>query len=233
MSTFADLAVANPSIRQQYDEWRQERATQGQDAVDWGGFRQYLLARGQPDPGPRPPEDFVGEDFKAAHPEWTQRWYGTPASGAPGLGGGAQRQEYQDFVNRYEQGPPYHGISDQEALQRYGQVAPQLSPEAYHQSAQEAFARLSPQERQEFARYLQQQAQQQNVSLPDLGGGGYERYQDPGTLAQMTTQVHQQQPDLLGRLLGGQSGTMLDNPLAKAALAGVAAMAAKRMLGGR
>jgi hypothetical protein len=24
----------------------------------------------------RPPDDFVGEDFKAANPEWTQRWYG-------------------------------------------------------------------------------------------------------------------------------------------------------------
>ena len=23
-----------------------------------------------------PPDDFVGEDFKQANPEWTQRWYG-------------------------------------------------------------------------------------------------------------------------------------------------------------
>src|SRR5919199_5186696 len=98
MSTFADLAVANPTIRQQYDAWRQARTTLGQDAVDWGAFCQHLLAGGQPDPGPRPPDDFVGEDFKAAHPEWTQRWYGPPASGEPGLGGGPQRQEYQDFV---------------------------------------------------------------------------------------------------------------------------------------
>ena len=45
--------------------------------------------------------------------------------------------------------------------------------------------------------------------------------------------MHQQEPDLLSKLLGGQSGTVLDNPLAKAALAGVAAMAARRMLTGR
>ena len=31
---------------------------------------------GAPDPGMRPPDDFVGEDFKAQNPEWTQRWYG-------------------------------------------------------------------------------------------------------------------------------------------------------------
>jgi hypothetical protein len=43
--------------------------------------RSYELGRearellGAPDPGPRPPDDFVGEDCKAANPEWTQRWY--------------------------------------------------------------------------------------------------------------------------------------------------------------
>ena len=37
----------------------------------------------------------------------------------------------------------------------------------------------------------------------------------------MTAQVHQQQPDLLSQLLGGQSGTALDNPFVKAAAAGI------------
>jgi hypothetical protein len=147
------------------------------------------------------------------------------------LGGGQQKQEYQDFVNRYHQGPPAEGYSNQEVLNRYNQVATQLPPDAYQQSAEQAFARLSPQERQEFGQWLQTRAQQENVTLPNPGGN--QQWQDPGALAQMTTQLHQQQPDLLSQLLGGHSGTVLDNPLAKAALAGIAAMAAQRFLSQR
>jgi len=212
-----------------------------------------------------------------------------------------QQQEFQDFIGRYEQGPPWAGVSDQEAVSRYQQVAPYVTPEVYQQSAQEAFARMSPQERAAFAQYLQQQARSQNVAIPDLHQDGVDdRLQDPAHLAQVTSRLHQQQPGLLGQLLGGASGGspggapnratleaiqirnayeadkntptdqwlrargmtqaqldaalalaasagpqgseggagagvagMLGNPLAKAALAGIAAMAAKRMLSGR
>jgi hypothetical protein len=53
----------------------------------------------------------------------------------------------------------------------------------------------------------------------------------------MFGQVQQQQPGLLGQLLGGgqvanSSGNLFSSPLAKAALAGVAAMAVKNMMGG-
>ena len=76
MATFDGMAEENPNIRAQYDEWREARAANGEDPVDWGAFQDHLLAVGAPDPGGRPPDDFVGEDFKAANPEWTQRWYG-------------------------------------------------------------------------------------------------------------------------------------------------------------
>ena len=55
----------------------------------------------------------------------------------------------------------------------------------------------------------------------------------------MTTRMRQQQPGGLGALLGGGGGggggmgDMLGNPLAKAALAGVAAMAVKQMMNRR
>jgi hypothetical protein len=147
------------------------------------------------------------------------------------LGSSQQQQDYQGFVNRYHQGPPSEGYSDQEVLNRYNQVATQLPPDIYQQSAEQAFARMSPQDRQEFAQWLQTRAQQQNVPLPQMGGGPA-AFQDPGALAQMT-RMHQQQPDMLTQLLTGKSGTMLDNPLARAALAGVAAMAAQRVLGSR
>ena len=77
MATFDEMAAENPNIRTQYDEWRDARAANGEDPVDWGAFQAHLQALGAPDPGGRPPDDFVGEDFKVANPEWTQRWYGS------------------------------------------------------------------------------------------------------------------------------------------------------------
>lgn len=76
------------------------------------------------------------------------------------LGGGQSRQQYQDFVNRYDQGAPWDGISDREAADRYQQVAPRLSPDTYQESAEAAFARLTPEQRRQFGQYLQQQARQ-------------------------------------------------------------------------
>ena len=89
MATFAELMEANPNIRSQYDEWREIRGQGAEDPLDWGAFRGHLMAIGAPDPGPRPPDDFVGEDFKLANPEWTRRWYGTATGAAAGVGAGA------------------------------------------------------------------------------------------------------------------------------------------------
>ena len=172
------------------------------------------------------------------------------------LGGGQERQQYQDFVNRYDQGAPYDGISDEEALSRYQQVAPHLPPQMYQESAREAFARMSPQERLQLGQYLQQQTRQQGMNIPDLNRDGIDdRLQDPDFLAQVTGQMRQQQPGIMSQLLGGALGgggggmggggqmgggnpmagvgQLLNNPIAKAALAGIAATAAKRMLSGR
>ena len=156
------------------------------------------------------------------------------------LGGGKQRSDWDNFVNRYDQGSPYDGISDQEAFDRYQQVAPQLPPDVYERSAQDAFARMSPQERGQFVQYMRQRAQQQNFDFPDFNQDGIDDrvQQDPGELARMTSRMRQQQPGGLGALLGGGGGgggmgDMLGNPLAKAALAGVAAMAVKQMMNRR
>ena len=141
-----------------------------------------------------------------------------------------RRMRAQDFVSRYDQGPPYQGISGDEALYNYQQVAQRLPPREYEESAAEAFRRMSPQERMQFAQMLQQQA----------GGqvGGYQG-DDPRELARMTSQFKQQRPEGLAALFGGGGGggggmgDMLNNPIAKAALGGVAAIAMKRMMGGR
>lgn len=163
------------------------------------------------------------------------------------LGGGQGRQQFQDFANRYDQGSPYDGISGDEAYQHYQQVAPHLPPDVYQDSARDAFSRMSPQDRVQFGQMLRQQSRQQNHNFPDLDGDGVDdRFQDPNYLAQVTGRMQQQQPGLLGQLLGGGgmqqmgggmmggggAGSMLNNPLAKAALGGIAAMAVKRMMGG-
>ena len=177
-----------------------------------------------------------------------------------GGGGEGRREEYQDFTRRYDQGAPYDGISDEEAANRYREVAPNLSQEDYRLSAREAFENMSPQEREEFGRMLRSEAQQQGHGdfIDRDHDGRDDRFQDPDYLAGTMGRMHQERPDLLTGLMGGAmgggggglmggmmgggmtggggasgGGGMMGNPVAKAAMAGIAAMAAKRMMGGR
>jgi len=153
------------------------------------------------------------------------------------LGNPQQQQDYQQYVTRYQQGAPHEGYSDQEVLQRYQQVTPQLPPQDYERAAEQAFDRMSPEERTQFGQYVQQQAQAQN--LPAQGFGqevAPQAYADSRYLAQQTAQLHQQQPGILSQLLGAGGGNasgggMLGTPVAKAALAGIAAMAISNAMG--
>ncbi len=108
-------------------------------------------------------------------------------------------------------------------------------------AAQEAFARMSPEERAEFGRYMAEQAQRQGHDFIDLNQDGIDdRLQDPDYLARTTTQAHQKEPGLLGQLFGGSGGHssggtgggLLSSPLAKGVLGGIAAYGLSRMLGG-
>ena len=74
------------------------------------------------------------------------------------LAGGQRQNEYKDFVNRYEQGDPSEGYSDQEVLKRYGEVSHAVPPDQYAQAAQEALSKLSPEERAAFVKMLQERA---------------------------------------------------------------------------
>jgi hypothetical protein len=87
------------------------------------------------------------------------------------------------------------------------------------QAAQEAFARMSPQEREEFARYISQQAQQQHLNAPEFPQEtDYRRFQDPAYLARATSDVRQKDPGLFDQLFGGgdqREGSILSNPIAR------------------
>ena len=82
---------------------------------------------------------------------------------------------------------------------------------------------------------LRQQGRSRQVDLGEFDHDDDDRLSDPHQLARMSRHVRKQQPGGLASLLGGGGGGggaagMLGNPLAKAALAGVAAMAAKRVM---
>ena len=147
------------------------------------------------------------------------------------LGNPQKRSQYDDFIGRYQQGSPYDGIDDDEAVQRYEEITPTLSDQDYQESAEAAYSQLSPEERREFSRYLQQRAQQRGMT--DFDGNGIDdRLEDPGELAKRTSQVRQQDPNILEQLMGkGGTGGPLDNPLAKIVFAGITAFAASKIMG--
>lgn len=150
------------------------------------------------------------------------------------LGGGARQREFADFVDRYQQGHPAEGYSDQEVMDRYRQVAHAVPPDQYAQAAQDALARLSPQERAEFVQMLQERANARGVPLPKQMGS------DPRDLGQVVSDLHAK-PGQLSEMLGGGGagqgagsalGGVLASPVAKAALAGIAAMVVRRVMKG-
>ncbi len=117
----------------------------------------------------------------------------------------ATRNKLQDFTQRYDQGAPWEGISDDEAREQHDQVAAQLDDREYEESARESFQRLDPGQRREVARSL------------EVG-----ETEDPQELAQATARARKEKPDMLGQLMS--------NPAMKGAVAGIAANAAKRFL---
>ena len=117
----------------------------------------------------------------------------------------ATRERLQDFTNRYDQGQPWEGISEDEAREQHDRVAAQLDDNEYEQSARESFQRLDPDQRREAA---------QSLRAGDTD--------DPGELARAANRVRKEQPDMLGQLMS--------NPAIKGAVAGIAAQAAKKVL---
>ena len=147
------------------------------------------------------------------------------------LGNPQKRSQYDDFIGRYQQGSPYDGIDDDEAVQRYEEITPNRSDADYEESAEAAFSKLSPEERREFANYMRQRAQQRGIT--DFDGDGIDdRLEDPRELARRTSQLRRKDPNILEQLMGkGGTGGPLDNPIAKVAFAGIAAFAASKLMG--
>ena len=150
------------------------------------------------------------------------------------------KEGFKDFLNRFEEGPSSEGYGDQEVLERYGEVAHKVSSSDYEQAAREAYGHLSQEDREEFGQLLAGQARSRRLDLPGLTPAQGQGFGDVDWLSNITSQIHQQ-PGLLRDLLGGltgnretsSSGGLLSSPIAKAALAGIAAMLVKKVLAGR
>ena len=158
------------------------------------------------------------------------------------LGNEQLQKQYKDFVKRYEQGDPSEGYSDQEVLKRYGEVSHAVPSDQYAQAAQEALGKLSPEERAEFLEMLQERAAARGVKLPgkvasdpkDLGKVLTDLHEKPGQLRDILGGGSLDQPQAQAQAPGSNPITdMLSSPIAKAVLAGVAAIVVKKMMGPR
>ena len=153
------------------------------------------------------------------------------------LGNEQLQKTFKDFVNRYEQGDPSEGYSDQEVLKRYGEVSHAVPPDQYNQAARDALSNLSPEQRAALAKMLQEGAAARGITLPGKVAP------DPKDLGQVLTDLHEK-PGQLRDILGGAAqpqeqasasrslGEILTSPTAKAVLAGITAMVVKRVMQG-
>ena len=146
------------------------------------------------------------------------------------FGQDAREEDYRSFDKRSARGRP-EDLDDYEVQQRYRQVLRNAPPELIEDAHAEAFSQLDPRERRMLARRLREQAAQLEAPFDDP----YDRDEyddDPRTLARMARRAEQRNPNVLDQLFGGQPGP-LNNALVKMAMAGAAAMAARRFLGGQ
>lgn len=139
------------------------------------------------------------------------------------FGDGRARSDEQDFVARYARGKPWDGYADREVLDRFREVTTSLPPAAFELAAREAVARFSPQDRQLFGQYLQQQVHQQGRQIADLeGAAADDRFRDAAILGRALARIHYGQKGGIEQVLGTQDG-WFDSLLAKGTLAGIAA----------
>ena len=113
-----------------------------------------------------------------------------------------------------------------------------VPPDEYAQAAQEALSKLSPEERAAFLKMLQERAAERGVKLPGTVAS------DPKDLGKVLTDLHEK-PGRLRDILGPGDAQpqeqaagsnpitdLLSSPMAKAVLAGIAAMVVKRVMQG-
>ena len=139
------------------------------------------------------------------------------------------QQMYQNYANAWDQGT-YSQIPDQEAYQNYRQFVNNAPPQMVAQAHQQYYQQMPPQQRSGLLQGLLGGLTQQGYSPQQMGLQNTDpNNMSPQDAARMTGFAQQQSPDLLHQIMG--PGGPLGSTGAKLAVAGIAALAAKQMLG--
>ncbi len=143
-----------------------------------------------------------------------------------------REEDYRDFERRAREDP--NSISDEEAARRYREMMANLDdndPDTETES-ERAFDKLSPEDRRKLAQHYREAT---NDSSRPFQGYSKDVNEDQATspreLSRMTREAARNDPDLLESLFGKNSP--LSSTAGKAALAGVAALAARKFLSKR
>lgn len=139
-------------------------------------------------------------------------------------------QRYQQYQRGY-QNSNFDDMDDNEVFDRYQRTVQHAPPEMVAQAHEEAFNRLPPQEQQRIIDQFRRANDDSNQPFQYPGFNQGQGQFGPRDMGGMIQQAQRQQPDLLQQVMG--PGGAMSNPMAKMAMAGVAAMAAQRMMGGQ
>ena len=139
------------------------------------------------------------------------------------------QQMYQQYANAWDQGT-YSQIPPQEAYQNYGQFIRNAPPQMVEQVHQQYYEQMPPQQRGGLMQGLMGALTQQGYNPQQAGIQNMNPYNmSPQDAARLTGYAQQQNPDLLHQIMG--PGGPLGSTGAKLAVAGIAALAAKQILG--
>ncbi len=125
-------------------------------------------------------------------------------------------------ADRWPMNEPYHpgrqaqAASDEQALQRYRYMLRTAPPELIEQAHEEAFARLTPEQRRMVLRELAATLPEKERAL------GMPAQADPKTLARMATRAEIRQPGTIERTFGGVSGMSMGGLMAGSFLSSLA-----------
>jgi hypothetical protein len=107
---------------------------------------------------------------------------------------GKQRAQW----NQFRRQPRSEHSDTQEVLERYGEVSQAVPTDEYAKAATEALSKLSPDERAEFLKMLQERAAARGVKLPGKVAS------DPKDLGNVLTDLHEKPGQLRAVVPDGQ-----------------------------
>jgi hypothetical protein len=140
------------------------------------------------------------------------------------------QQMYQHYANSWDQGT-YGQLPEQEVRQNYNQFVQNAPQEVVEQAHEQYYAQMPQQQRGGLMQGLINALGQQGYSPQQAGISTTDPYNmSIHDAARLTSYTQQQNPNILQQLMG--PGGPLGSTGAKLAVAGIAAIAAKQLLGG-